>query len=49
MHNKDKPWYDDEINAGVHLTSSRRLIVGGPVICLGLINKEEFVRCQSES
>ena len=30
VHNKDKPWFDDQC---------RRLIFGGPVIALGLMGK----------
>ena len=35
VRNKDKPWFD----AGILLTSSRRLIFGEPVITLGLTGK----------
>ena len=37
---KDKPWFDKIfINSGVLLTSSKRFIVGGPLISLGLTEK----------
>ena len=37
--NMDKPWFDDQINAGTLLASSRKLILSGPVIALGLTGK----------
>ena len=37
VRNKDKPWL--MINTGMLLASSRRIIIGGPVIALGLTGK----------
>ena len=37
VRNKDKPWFDDQ--CGMFLASSRRLILGGPVIALWLTGK----------